>query len=83
MKMGDKEIDKKLQGHGKTNFKEQMCLLIFVLFTTRDTITIYYSIASVLKCYSILGRWVNCADYYLLLDLCKCIDIADSTSSAC
>ena len=46
MKVGDKEIDKKLQGPGKTNFKEQM-YLIFFLFITIDTITIYHSIASV------------------------------------
>lgn len=34
-----------LQGHGKTNFKDQM-YLIFVLFITMDTITICHTIAS-------------------------------------
>lgn len=43
MKVGDKEIDKKLQGHGKTNFR----CLILVLFITMGTITIYHSITSV------------------------------------
>lgn len=46
MKVGDKEIGKKLQGHGKTNFKEQM-YLILVLFIRMDTTTIYHSVASV------------------------------------
>lgn len=37
MKVGDKEIDKKLQGSRKTNFKEQMHL-IYVLFATFITV---------------------------------------------
>lgn len=66
-----------LQGHVKTSFKVQMHL-VFVMVITMDTITIYHTIASTHSS-KMLERWVNCAHNYLLLSLCKCIDIADSS----
>lgn len=46
LKVRDKETEKELQGRGKTNFKEQI-FLIFALFITMASITIYHSRASV------------------------------------